>query len=131
MVSVVPAGRPGGRSASSVHAVSCQPDRIDIFAVAQDFTIWTNRFDAGTWSGWPLNGGVAAPGATVFSASRWAGQANAFCIGGDFRVYAAWQQDDYGAGWHGFGVIDGVRAATGTSVSGCAPGWIHRPVLHR
>jgi hypothetical protein len=56
-----------------------------------------------SWHGWwSLNGGRAAPGASVTAVSRSADHLDAFVIGTDSKVYTAAWQPDFTDWWHGW-----------------------------
>ena len=87
-----------------VTAVSRSKDRLDIFVVGTDRTIYTAAWapsNTGGWRGWwNLNGGRAAHGSMVTVSSRRSDYLDVFVVGLDGRVYsAAWSPSHPWAGW--------------------------------
>ena len=74
----------GGAAApgAPVHGVSRSTDKLDIFVIGTDSRVYTAAWEpdfADGWHGWwPLNGGVAAPGAPVTAVSRSADKLDIF-----------------------------------------------------
>ena len=107
---------------TSVFPVSRSLDHLDIFAVGTDHAIYTAAWEpdfADGWHGWwQINGGVAAPGTSVFGVSRSADKLDIFAVGTDHGIYTAAWEPDFADGWHGWWQINGGFAAPGTSVFG-------------
>jgi hypothetical protein len=107
---------------TSVYGVSRSLDHLDIFAVGTDHGIYTAAWEpdfADGWHGWwQINGGVAAPGTSVFGVSRSADKLDIFAVGTDHGIYTAAWEPDFADGWHGWWQINGGFAAPGTSVFG-------------
>ena len=87
----------GGRARAGgpVNVVSRSADKLDVFVVGTDNTIYTAAWEpafADGWHGWwNLNGGRAAHGAHVTCVRRRPDFLDVFVIGMDGRVYsAAW-----------------------------------------
>ena len=62
-----------------------------------------------------LNGGVAAPGTSVYAVSRFKGRLDAFAVGTDRRVYTAWRENGVTQGWQGWSVLSGLTVKPNTS----------------
>jgi hypothetical protein len=114
----------GGLAApgTSVYGVSRAPGKLDIFAVGTDHGIYTAAWESDFvdgWHGWwQINGGVAAPGTSVFPVSRSIDHLDIFAVGTDHGIYTAAWEPDFSDGWHGWWQINGGVAAPGTSVFG-------------
>jgi hypothetical protein len=69
------------------------------------------------WGGWwPVAGGVAAPGTSVFGVSRSTDKLDIFCVGTDQGTdTAAWQPGD--TSWQGWWRVQGGVAAANSSVT--------------
>ena len=105
---------------SAVHAVSRSPDKLDIFATDVNGTIWTAAWEPSFtdgWHGWwPLNGGVAAPGAPVTVVSRGPDKLDVFVVGTDGRVWTAAWEPSFTDWWHGWWPIGDVRVPQGSAI---------------
>jgi len=93
-----------GRPGAPVSAVSRSANKLDIFVVGTDNTIYTAAWEpafADGWHGWwSLNGGKAAHGSLVTAVSRRPDFMDVFTIGLDGRAWsAAWSP---GQPWHGW-----------------------------
>jgi hypothetical protein len=91
---------PGG----PVTAVSRSADKLDIFVVGTDNTIYTAAWEpafADGWHGWwSLVGGRAAHGSFVTGTTRRQDFLDVFVVGLDGRIYsAAWSRANPWAGW--------------------------------
>ena len=112
----------GGRSApgAPVHGVSRSTDKLDIFVMGTDNRVYTAAWEPSFtdwWHGWwPLNGGVAAPGAHVTVVSRSTDKLDAFVVGTDGRVYTAAWEPSFPDWWHGWWPIGDIRVPQGASV---------------
>lgn len=96
----------GGRAqpGAPVFGVSRSADKLDVFVVGTDNTIYTAAWEpafADGWHGWwNLNGGQAAHGSIVTAVSRRADFLDVFVVGRDGRAYsAAWSPGQQWAGW--------------------------------
>ena len=107
---------------TSVYGVSRSTDHLDIFAVGTDHGIYTAAWQpdfADGWHGWwQVQGGVAAPGTSVYGVSRSTDHLDLFAVGTDHGIYTAAWQPDFADGWHGWWQVLGGVAAPGTSVFG-------------
>jgi hypothetical protein len=95
-------------------------DHLDIFTVGSDGGIYTAAWEpdfADGWHGWwQINGGVAAPGTSVFGVSRSTDKLDVFAVGTDMGVYtAAWEPGNVD-GWHGWWRLGGLAVAAGSNV---------------
>jgi hypothetical protein len=112
----------GGAAAAGapVHAVSRSADHLDAFVIGTDNRVYTAAWEpdfTDWWHGWwPLNGGVAAPGAHVTAVSRSADHLDVFVVGTDGGVYTAAWEPDFPDWWHGWWRIGGVVAPQGAYV---------------
>lgn len=93
-----------GRPGAPVSAVSRSTDKLDIFVVGTDNTIFTAAWEpsfADGWHGWwNLNGGKAAHGSLVTAVSRRTDFMDVFVIGLDGRAWsAAWSPGTPWLGW--------------------------------
>ncbi len=93
-----------GRPGAPVSAVSRSANKLDIFVVGTDNTIYTAAWEpafADGWHGWwNLNGGKAAHGSLVTAVSRRPDFMDVFTIGLDGRAWsAAWSPGRPWAGW--------------------------------
>ena len=82
-----------------VHSVSCNPNQLDVVAVAADQQVWTRRSAAAPWSPWRPIGGQFPEGNTVTAVSRNPNQIDLFTIGGNGHVYTSWWTN--GSDWSG------------------------------
>ena len=96
----------GGRAqpGAPVTAVSRSADKLDVFVIGTDTTIYTAAWEpafADGWHGWwNLNGGRAAHGSYVTCVSRRANFLDVFVVGLDGRAYsAAWSPGNPWGGW--------------------------------
>ena len=96
----------GGRArpGAPVGAVSRSSNKLDVFVVGTDNTIYTAAWEpsfADGWHGWwSLNGGKAAHGSLVTAAVRRSDFMDVFVIGQDGRAWsAAWSPGHPWAGW--------------------------------
>ncbi len=112
----------GGRAApgAPIHAVSRSADKLDAFVVGTDNRIYTAAWEpsfSDWWHGWwPLNGGVAAPGAHVTAVSRNTDKLDVFVVGTDGRVYTAAWEPSFPDWWHGWWPIGNIRVPQGAPV---------------
>jgi len=93
-----------GRPGAPVGVVSRSANKLDVFVVGTDNTIFTAAWEpafADGWHGWwNLNGGKAAHGSLVTAVSRRPDFMDVFVIGLDGRAWsAAWSP---GQPWHGW-----------------------------
>ena len=115
-----------------VHSVSCNPNQLDVVAVAADQQVWTRRWAAAPWSpGRPI--GFQFPAGNVVTAvSRNPNQIDLFAIGGNGHVYTSWWTN--GSDWTGLkGWRDiGFQFPAGNAVTaGVLKPQPDRPVRHR
>ena len=99
-------------------AVSRDPGRIDLFAVASDGTIATaSRYT--DWGDWlSIAGGKAAPGAPVTAVSRGANSLDVFVVKADGGIYtAAWDKDIDGGAWRAWRRIGGLNVNPASTVA--------------
>ena len=96
----------GGRAqpGAPVTAVSRSQNKLDVFVVGTDNTIYTAAWEPGFadgWHGWwNLNGGKAAHGSVINAVSRRPDFMDVFTVGLDGRVYsAAWSPGQPWGGW--------------------------------
>ncbi|HXJ66222.1 MAG TPA: C1 family peptidase [Actinomycetota bacterium] len=103
-----------------VAGVSRSADKMDVFAAGTNHGIYTAAWQPGDaqfrgW--WPVAGGVAGPGTSIFGVSRRKDFLDVFAVGTDNGIYtAAWQPGD--KNWRGWWRVAGGSAAPGTSVHG-------------
>ena len=101
-----------------VSGVSRSTDKLDVFAAGTSHGIYTAAWEPGdsAWQGWwQMQGGVAAPGTSIFGVSRSKDHLDAFAVGTDNGIYtAAWQPGD--THWRGWWKIQDGAAAPGSSV---------------
>jgi hypothetical protein len=102
-----------------VSAVVRSADHLDVFAIGTDSGTYTAAWEpdfADGWHGWwRVQGGVAAPGASIFGVSRAPDHLDIFTVGTDFGVYtAAWEPGF--AGWHGWWRLGSLTVAPGSCV---------------
>ena len=118
---------------TSVFGVSRSTDHLDIFAVGTDHGIYTAAWEpdfTDGWHGWwQINGGVAAPGTSVFGVSRSTDHLDIFAVGTDHGIYTAAWEPDFTDGWHGWWQINGGVAAPGTSVFGVSRSTDHLDIF--
>jgi hypothetical protein len=113
----------GGRAAAgaSVNGVSRSVDKLDVFVIGLDNRVYTAAWEPSFpdwWHGWwPLNGGVAAPGAPVTVVSRNTDKLDAFVVGTDGRVYTAAWEPSFSDWWHGWWPIGDIRVPQGARVT--------------
>jgi hypothetical protein len=85
--------------------VSRSTNKLDIFAVGTDRGVYTAAWEPG-FTGWPgwrqINGGVAAPGTSVFAVSRSTDHLDIFAVGTDHGIYTAAWEPDFTDGWRGW-----------------------------
>jgi hypothetical protein len=102
---------------TSVYGVSRSADHLDIFAVGTDHGIytaaWEPSFSDGWHGWWQVQGGVAAPGTSVYGVSRSADHLDIFAVGTDHGIYTAAWEPSFSDGWHGW-----WRIQKGTSTWG-------------
>ena len=110
----VPAG-------AQVGVVSRSTDKLDIFVTDRNGVILTAAWEPSFpdwWHGWwELNGGRAAPGASVHGVSRSTDKLDIFVIGTDSRVYTAAWEPSFPDWWHGWWQLNGGIAAPGAHVT--------------
>ncbi len=118
---------------TSVFPVCRSADHLDIFAVGTDHGIYTAAWEPGFadgWHGWwRVQGGVAAPGTSVFGVSRSADHLDIFAVGTDHGIYTAAWEPDFADGWHGWWRIRNGVAAPGTSVFGVSRSTDHLDIF--
>ena len=93
-----------GQPGAPVGVVSRSSNKLDVFVVGTDNTIytaaWEPAFTDGWHGWWSLNGGKAAHGSLVTAAVRRANFMDVFVIGQDGRAWsAAWSPGHPWAGW--------------------------------
>ncbi|HEX8159497.1 MAG TPA: hypothetical protein VF526_19095 [Solirubrobacteraceae bacterium] len=100
----------GGRTQAGnpVFGVSRSANKLDVFVVGSDNTIytaaWEPAFSDGWHGWWNLNGGQAAHGSIVTAVSRRPDFMDVFVIGRDGRAYsAAWSPGQPWRGWWSMG----------------------------
>jgi hypothetical protein len=103
-----------------VSAVVRDRNVMDIFGVDAGQRIYTAAWKPDHTDGWhrwaQLNGGMAAPGTSVYGVSRQTDQLDIFAVGTDMKVYsAAWNPSD-GTRWAGWWRIGNLTVAPNTSV---------------
>ncbi|HYW48396.1 MAG TPA: hypothetical protein VE959_36365 [Bryobacteraceae bacterium] len=108
----VPAGAP-------IYAVSRSTNKLDIFCTDVNGVIqtaaWEPDFTDGWHGWWQIQGGRAAPGASVTAVSRSTDHLDIFVVGTDGRVYtAAWEPDF--TSWHGWWPIGAIHVPAGAAV---------------
>jgi hypothetical protein len=112
----------GGRAlrGAPVHGVSRSPDKLDAFVIGTDNRVYTAAWEPAFtdwWHGWwPLNNGIAAPGAHVTAVSRNTDKLDVFVVGTDGRVYTAAWEPAFTDWWHGWWPIGGIRVPQGAPV---------------
>jgi hypothetical protein len=103
-----------------VHAVSRSADKLDIFVTDVNGIIytaaWEPSFQDGWHGWWELNGGRAAPGASVIAVSRNTDKLDVFVVGTDGRVYTAAWEPHFTDWWHGWWPIGDLRVPQGAPV---------------
>jgi hypothetical protein len=115
----------GGRAVpgSRVHAVSRDPNKLDVFVVGTDGGVWTAAWDQnvanGAWRGWwPIGSLASQPGGFVTAVSRDPNKLDVFVVAGDGEVAtAAWDQNVANGVWRGWWPIVEGRSAPGDMVS--------------
>jgi hypothetical protein len=112
----LPAGTPG----PVVSAVVRDRDVMDIFGVDAGQRIYTAAWKPDHTDGWhrwaQLNGGIAAPGTSVYGVSRQTDQLDIFAVGTDHKVYSAAWNPSNGTQWAGWWRIGDLTVAPNTSV---------------
>ena len=96
--------------AAHLCAVSREPGRIDLFAVASNGTIVTASRHT-HWELWsPIADGKATPGAPVTAVSRSANSLDVFVVKADGGIYtAAWDKDIDDGAWQAWRRIGGLE----------------------
>ncbi|MCH5714702.1 hypothetical protein [Niabella hibiscisoli] len=102
-----------------VHAVSRSTDKLDIFVTDVNGRVmtaaWEPAFKDGWHGWWHVQGGMAAPGASVTAVSRSKDKLDIFVTGTDGRVWtAAWQAGF--TSWKGWWVIGSIKLPQGSAV---------------
>lgn len=91
---------------AAVTAVSRSLNHLDLFVTDASGAVRTAAWEPGFadgWHGWQaLQGGRAAPGATVSAAVRSADHLDVFVIGTDGHTYSAAWEPAFADGWHGW-----------------------------
>jgi hypothetical protein len=87
-----------------VGVMSRSPDKLDVFVVGNDNTVYTAAWEPGVgggWQGWTnLNGGMSAHGTLVTGARRRPDFMDIFTVGLDGRAWtAAWSPGQPWNGW--------------------------------
>jgi len=112
----LPAGTPG----PVVSAVVRDRNVMDVFGVDAGQRIYTAAWKPDHTDGWhrwaQLNGGVAAPGTSVYGVSRAKDQLDIFAVGTDHKVYSAAWNPSNGTQWAGWWRIGDLTVAPNTSV---------------
>lgn len=110
-------------SNSEVAAVSRDANKLDVFVIGPDCSVWTAAWDqnvaSGQWRGWwKIQHGLASPNSAVTAISRDPNKLDVFVIAPDGGVWtAAWDQNVAKAEWRGWWrILDGT-AATNSAVS--------------
>jgi len=101
-----------------VSAVSRSTDHLDVFAIGSDSGTYTAAWQPGfsSWQGWwRVQGGIAAPGSSIFGVSRRQDYLDIFAVGTDLGVYtAAWQPGF--TSWQGWWRLGNLTVAPGSNV---------------
>ena len=98
------ASAPGGH----VAAVTRDPNKLDVFAVAADGQVataaWDQNVDGAAWRGWwTIAGGKSAPGSTVAAVARSPDRLDVWCARTDGSLAtAAWCQTVATGAWQGW-----------------------------
>ena len=106
-----------------VAAVSRDPNKLDIFVVANDdktyTAAWDHNVDSGKWRGWwNIKEGHCPSGGTVTAVSRDANKLDIFLVSNDGNIYtAAWDHNVDSGNWRGWWKIPGVTSAKGAPVA--------------
>jgi hypothetical protein len=105
-----------------VHGVSRSTDKLDVFATDGAGVIrtaaWEPAFADGWHGRWSINGGTAAPGATVTAVSRSTDKLDVFVVGTDARVWTAAWEPSFADGWHGWWPVSNIQVPFGRPVYG-------------
>jgi hypothetical protein len=103
-----------------VTSVTRTEGTLDVFGVDAGRRIWAAAWAPDHTDGWhrvsQLNGGLAAPGTSVFGASYYPGHVDVFAVGTDRRVYTAAASPASGAAWGGWWRIGDLVVEPNTSV---------------
>jgi Lysyl oxidase len=91
----------GGVVTSPPHAVSWGPERVDLFALGQDYALWHRWWDGANWGGWESLGGVltSPPHAVSWLPNR----LDIFGMGQDHGVWHRWWDGVNWGGWESLG----------------------------
>jgi hypothetical protein len=111
---------PPGTPGPVVSAVVRDRNVMDIFGVDAGQRIYTASWKPDHTEGWhrwaQLNGGMAAPGTSVYGVSRQKDELDIFAVGTDRRVYSAAWNPSLGTQWGGWWRIGDLTVAPNTSV---------------
>jgi hypothetical protein len=109
-----------------VCALSCTPNRLDVFVVSQETRImqatWRPETNEG-WQGWyQVAEGLSAPGAVMAATARHDGSIDLIVTGTDGAVFSAQWDRGYNEiagwpGWRGFSTITTGRTVVGGGVA--------------
>jgi len=110
-----------GTMSPVVTSMSHDRGALDVFGVDAAQRIWHASWEPGDMNGWQrntqINGGVAAPGTSVYGVARKGGVMDIFAVGTDRKVYTAHWESSFGAAWQGWDQLSGLTVEPNTSVT--------------
>jgi CubicO group peptidase (beta-lactamase class C family) len=123
------------QSGSTVSAVTRDPNKLDIFVVANDGFIYTAAWDAavaGGWRGWwRVLSCQTRPGGTVSTVARDPNKLDIFVVANDGFIYTAAWSAAIAGGWRGWWPIGAQAAKPGTAVAVLSPKFLETEITNQ